>query len=81
MSEMPEPDCRMGLTRAQVVALMGGRIGTFDHWMRGQTMAICDGSRFDYETQTQVPDCGTAHGVVAYADDVQRFLRGLPVVD
>jgi hypothetical protein len=37
----------------------------FGHWMVGQTMSAC-------------PNCGAT---IYYTDDVERFLKNLPVID
>ena len=74
---LPSPDCRYGYTRAQVKAIMGARAAAFDEWMYGSTMMLCDGLAYVHETGQYVPDCPTAHGVVTYCEDVERFLAGL----
>lgn len=77
-----KPECHLGYTRAQVVDVFGDRVGEFDHWMRGQTIGLCEGKRYNYETEEYEPACeGVAHGPAWYPWDVQRFIRGDPVID
>lgn len=71
-----KPECLLGFTRGQVLDLLGDRVDAFNRWMRGQTAAICDGRRYDYEAKGYVPtDCGP-HGLVIYPQDVRQFLAG-----
>lgn len=68
-------------------------VSRLEAWMYGQTMMICDGSAerewVDDESDPYVrrfvevgpPKCDRAHGLVVYEWDLDRFLRGLPVVD
>lgn len=56
---------------------MGTRADEFDAWMFGSTMMFCNGLVYVPETGQYVLDCPTAHGVVAYREDVARFLAGL----
>lgn len=66
--------CTLGLTTSEVDALVGIRRPQFDLWMHGQTIAIC-------QTTDGPQACRGGHGVVTYASDVSRFLRGGEVVD
>lgn len=78
-----EPDCRLGYTAEQVKALTGDREQEFWHWMRGQTMAICEGQKFNRDTGEYETSCGgVAHGMtIVYPWDLERFLKGLPIID
>jgi hypothetical protein len=77
--------CPQGLTGDDLAELFGDgeRLREFNHWMRGQTMSVCDGREYNYaEKRYQPTKCaGHPHGVVAYPWDVERFLLGLPVID
>lgn len=55
----------------------------FQTWMVGQTGAICNGQRYDYDRHEYVKDeCfDNPHGIVVYWWDVNRYLMGLPVID
>lgn len=82
MVTLPDPECRLGYTFEQLEKILGGRLDFFGHWMRGQTMAICDGRQYSHETQEYTETCGgTAHGVIVYRYDLERYLLALPVVD
>jgi hypothetical protein len=75
--------CPQGLTSEDLDELLGGRRREFMSWMRGQTMSICDGREYNHgEKRYEPTECaGHPHGVVVYPWDVERFLRGLPVID
>jgi hypothetical protein len=88
-----EPECTYGYTSAQISEILGDRQGEFGHWMRGQTMAICDAApeRKWIDDEDAVgglrlvdvgpPPCKRPHGVVVYPWDVERFIAGRPIVD
>lgn len=78
-----ERACDLGLTVDELQARLGGQYDAFMRWMRGQTMSICDGRRYDHEARRYFPTrCAPGgHGVVVYSHDVERFERGLPVID
>lgn len=79
---MIEPECRMGYTYAQLREILGDRLDEFGHWMRGQTMAICDGRKYNSDTNGYEPACDSrAHGGIVYPWDLQRFLDGAPIID
>lgn len=78
---LPEPECMLGYTRSQLVDILGTRLGEFDHWMRGQTMALCEGTRWDPALRATVRSGCGPHGPAVYGHDLRRFLGGLPVVD
>lgn len=71
---LEKPLCKYGYTRKQVERIMGKRLGQFDKWMRGQTMAIC-------EVKPGWPGCKKAHGLITYQIDVECFLAGLDPLD
>ena len=69
----PEPDCTHGYSFDLLEETLGAaRFAELVDWMRGQTLMLCDGRR--YETHN-------AHGPVVYTWDVQNFLRGGPILD
>lgn len=75
--------CPWGYTESDLHALLGDRLPEFNRWMSGQTTVLCEGRKYDYTRKAYVPDecAGNPHGGVAYAWDVERFLRRLPVID
>src|SRR5579859_6056552 len=76
--------CPLGLTERQVRTLLGSeaRWVAFEFWMRGQMFAVCDGYDHDESWTYQPSPCaGHPHGVVYYRQDVDRFMRGLAVID
>lgn len=79
--DIPEPECHLGYTEAQVEEILGSRLAEFRKFMVGQTGAICDGRRYDHDKQEYEPtECGP-HGPVYYRVDLDHFLRGLPAFD
>ncbi len=97
--ELPEPSCRSGYTVEDLEGILGDRLDDFWYWMRGQTMMLCDGTKYDHErqgyfttecsdmlpempvTREEIPYLGMGHGGVVYRSDLERYLRGLPVID
>lgn len=80
-NDILRPACRLGYPRDQVEQLLAERVDAFDHWMRGRTIAICDGREYDHETKRyNATDCGP-HGAVVYGWDLDRFLMGGPILD
>lgn len=80
--ELPEPDCAMGYTFAQVKEIMGSRYGEFGRWMNGQTMALCDARQYNYTTKEYEPNgCDRPHGSITYECDVRAFLAGSRPLD
>lgn len=75
--------CPHGFTREDLERILGSQIEEFWQWMTGQTCSICDGRRYDHDEQVyKATECaGNPHGVVVYGHDLERFLRGLPVID
>lgn len=72
------PACPLGYTREQVEQITAEKFDEFAHWMRGQTAAICDGRHYDYGKGEYEPTtCADApHGMVIYAWDLARWIRG-----
>lgn len=76
------PACEAGFTRDQLADIFGVSLPDFDKWMYGQTQAICEGRKFNHDKREYEAACnGVAHGVVTYPWDVQRYMRGLPIID
>ena len=73
---LPEPECPYGYTYGQLEDILCSRIDEFGHWMRGQTMMLCDGRRWNPETEQYETGCDKPHGVVVYQYDLERFLAG-----
>lgn len=78
---LPEPDCTHGYS----VDLLEEYLSKEDFkdlmwWMRGQTMALCDGRRYDYEKR-EYYETGHSHGPVVYPWDVKRWERVGPILD
>jgi hypothetical protein len=77
----PEPDCDSGYSFDLLEEVLGdARFAELMDWMRGQTLMLCDGRRYDHDTQ-EYYETGHAHGPVVYTWDVQNFLRGGPILD
>lgn len=79
---LPEPACELGYTREQIVSMFGAAVSKFDSFMNGQTMAICACQAFNHETRKYEPtSCKHEATTIYYPSDVDRFIRGLPVID
>lgn len=76
MSDVTTNACPLGLTETEVRDLMGERHAEFMTYMRGQTLAVCNGTRYDFEAkQYEDTECiAEPHGIVVYPWDAQRFL-------
>lgn len=70
--------CPLGYTREQVEQITAERYDEFAKWMRGQTVALCDGRQWDHDKQEDEPTSCTdsPHGLVTYPHDVAQFIRG-----
>lgn len=73
---LPEPACQLGYTSEQLALIFDFGLGAFQRWMRGQTAAICDGRRYDYDKREYEPTGCGPHGVIVYAHDVRQYLAG-----
>lgn len=81
MNPLSEPECSYGYPWTQLEREVDAEtVERLSDWMSGQTMAICDGRRYNDDSREYEPT-GHAHGLVVYRWDVERFLAGLPVVD
>ena len=72
---LPHPQCPLGYSQKQVAHILKTELRRkdFEHWMTGQTMAIC---------ASEDPErCPQPHGSIVYRHDLERYLAGLPVVD
>lgn len=77
-----KPECEGGYTFAQLERILGIHYEDFGRWMRGQTMMLCEGRRYNYDTEGYVEACGgVAHGPVVYSWDLGRYLLNLPIID
>lgn len=79
--KLPEPECCLGYTARQIEEIMGDQLEAFYRFMRGQTIAGCDGRRYDYSTGDYVDNSCGPHGWAYYTSDVKQFLRGGPPLD
>lgn len=77
----PEPECSGGYTDEQIREIMGDRYDEFNKWMSGQTMMLCTGERYNYNTKEYERDCDTPHGPVTYSHDAKRFFNKIQVWD
>lgn len=80
---LPEPECESGYPWSQIETFLdSGEFACLMDWMHGQTMSLCDGRRYSHETKKYSEKCnGVAHGTVVYAWDLERFMRGGPILD
>lgn len=78
--KLPEPECEIGYSGIQLEQFFGDKMKDFLRFMHGQTYALCDGRKYDYEAKAYVPSCGP-HGAVYYASDVHTFIMGAPIWD
>lgn len=77
----PEPNCTHGYSLDLLEETLGAaKFAELMDWMHGQTMMLCDGRRYDHDTQ-EYYETHDAHGPVVYTWDVQNFLRGGPILD
>lgn len=76
--ELPDPKCPMGYPEAQLKDILFDRINNFNKWMTGQTVGVCDGRRYNYDTKEYEPtECADKpHGAVVYRSDLQSYLAG-----
>ena len=79
---MYKPSCELGYTEEDLSTILTDpEKEDFYRWMRGQTLALCDGRRYNHERREyEETGCGP-HGMAYYESDVQRFILGLPIID
>ena len=75
------PECKHGFTQGQLVDILGDRLVEFKMWMRGQTIASCDGRLYNHGKKEYEPSGCGPHGFVVYSWDLERFLDGRPIID
>jgi hypothetical protein len=81
IQRLPDPECKLGYTDAQLHTILTSRYEEFWLWMRGQTFSSCDGRAYNHDKKEyEDTGCGP-HGFVVYSWDLLRFLEGKPVVD
>lgn len=80
-AKLEHPTCELGYPQIQLERILGSRLQEFLLWSAGQTIGMCDGRKYNYETKKyEATGCGP-HGLVVYPGDLDRFLKGLPVID
>lgn len=81
--EIPEPACESGYPWSQLGSFLNeASLRLLEHFMHGQTMVLCEGRRWNQETDSWDEACGgVAHGVVVYPWDFERWIDGRPVID
>lgn len=73
----PLPACPGGYPWFQIEEILDeDTLLEFKFWMRGQTMMVCEGRKYNHELrQYEVDECEkTPHGGVVYMWDLHRFL-------
>ena len=78
---LPEPDCITGYTDTQVREITGTKYIVFLEWMRGQTMAFCDGRVYDHDKKDYVISCDVEHGMIVYSRDIKAYLLNQGIDD
>jgi hypothetical protein len=79
---LPPPECELGYPVSQLEQLLDEQQMSRLHlWMRGQTGAICDGTRYDHDIDALLPSGCGPHGLVYYPWDVERWAAARPIVD
>lgn len=84
LNGLEPPECHLGYPIQQLKdRLPDADFEDLNKWMSGQTGAICEGRRYDHETREYEPDecANEPHGFVWYTHDIERWKRGLPVID
>lgn len=70
--------CPIGMTEEDLAKLFPteDEMAKFNHWLVGQTRALCLGRRYNFDTEEYEPDdcAGNPHGPIVYPEDVQRYL-------
>ena len=91
---IPEPECRRGYPWTQIYEMFDEDVvEDLESFMVGQTMTICEaapqrewiddpdapgGMRL---VEVGPPLCDRPHGPVVYTHDLERWMRGGPIVD
>lgn len=86
---LPEPECCHGYPKAQLEKIFKDKkkLTKFFKWMSGQTVCGCQKEEYNHEKNCHQPSrCmikyGVTHeGTIYFRTDVERFIRGLPVID
>lgn len=82
---LPKPECEGGYPYAQTTKILqehGRTRVEFDYWMRGQTIGVCEGRKYNHDTKEYEVSCGgVAHGGIVYRWDMERFLARKPIID
>jgi hypothetical protein len=76
--------CPHGYTEEELIGIIGqDSMIKFWNWMDGQTVALCDGREYNYDTREYRDSAcvDNPHGIVVYRWDLERYLRRLPVID
>jgi hypothetical protein len=83
--ELPKPECESGYPQWQVeeiLAKFGRSQDEFGKWVYGQTMSLCQGQSYNYNTRSYDEKCGgVAHGGIVYPWDLERFLQRKRIID
>lgn len=72
---LPDPECLYGYTQPQLDQILGERQDDFREFMRGQTISLCDGKKWNYASQREEESGCGPHGAVVYPTDLRRFMR------
>lgn len=79
---LPDPDCELGYPVTQLQRILDAQqMNRLQLWMWGQTASICEGRRYDYETDEWTDTGCGPHGVVYYKHDVERWLNAHRIID
>lgn len=76
---LPDQDCELGYSEALLAEkLPQDQYHHLMYWMRGQTMCICTGQRYNHDTKEyeSTACAGNPHGSVLYPWDVKRWVDG-----
>ena len=76
------PECQLGYPLTQLKrALSDGDYQRLMQWLVGQTVGVCDGRRWNPDTETYEPTGCGPHGAVVYAHDLERWANNWAVMD
>lgn len=79
--DLPKSECELGYPKKQLEEILGPRLDEFNNYMVGQTGAICQGKRYNFNTHKHEPTGCGPHGIVLYKCDLLTFLEGRPTLD